>query len=411
MVLTKAQKREIIKHILEHVFEQEPDSKLHIVFKEHDIQSPHDIIALSEEDIEILGYTNEDDQYICLPKGNVGLVKAFGAYFLFCQSNGNPIEDSQGWMSIPAEAFDQFCISPDFIAWTTGPDPYRQSRGTIGTTTSPIVSGFESLREFRRGIKRDPTLFISLKDDGAWDTWYRSTLAQARAQGVDDVLDHTYTPKSQDDICVFQEKQKYMYAVFDAKLLTDKGKALVRTYQHKYDAQQVFKELCDYALKSTKASMDASSMLEYLTTTRLGDGKWKGSTHAFILHWQDQVRKYHALAPNQKLPTDLQRTMLENAVHPIDALRAIKIQADQHKVHTGAALDYSQYTTLLLSAAQQHDKLLMQSPALCPCHHVYDHELFKNEDIENAYEAYSHYTIDSPILTISAYASSSMPTG
>src|SRR5512133_2024236 len=110
MVLTKAQKREIIKHILEHVFEQEPDSKLHIVFKEHDIQSPHDIIALSEEDIEILGYTNEDDQYICLPKGNVGLLKAFRAYFLFCQSNRNPIEDSQGWMSITAEAFDQFSL-------------------------------------------------------------------------------------------------------------------------------------------------------------------------------------------------------------------------------------------------------------------------------------------------------------
>ena len=410
MVLTKAQKREIVQHILEHVFGQEPNSKLHAVFDEHDIQSPHDIIAMSEEDFETLGYTNDKDQYISLPKGNIGLLKAFHTYFLFCQSNGNPIDDSQGWMSITAENFDQFRISSDFVTQTTGPDPYRQARGASGSTTSSIVNGSESLREFRCGIKRDPTLFVSLKDDGAWDAWYRSTLAQARAQGVDDVLDHTYTPKTQDEISVFQEKQKYMYAVFDAKLLTDKGKALVRTYQRKYDAQQVFRELCDYALKSTKASMDASSMLEYLTTMRLGDGKWKGSTHAFILHWQDQVRKYHTLAPNQKLPTDLQRTMLENAVHPIDALCAIKIQADQHKVHTGAALDYSQYTTLLLSAAQQHDKLLMQSTAR-PRRRVYDHEIVSNEESEDVYEAYSHYTIDSPIPTISAFASSSMPMG
>ena len=176
-------------------------------------------------------------------------------------------------------------------------------------------------------------------------------MAQACAQDVSEVLDSKCQPTTNSDKLLFDEKQKYMYAVFEKTLLTDKGKSLVRLHQRKYDAQTIFKELSDYALTSTKASMDASTLLTYITTVKLGDGSWKGSAHAFILHWQDQVRKYHSLAPNQTLPLDLQRTMLENAVHPVDSLRIIKTQAAQHKVHTGKDLDYNRYLSLLLSAA------------------------------------------------------------
>jgi len=81
-----------------------------------------------------------------------------------------------------------------------------------------------------------------------------------------------------------------MYAVFEKTLLTDKGKALVRQNQQSFDAQQIYKELSTYAMQSTKAAMNASSLLSYITGTNLGDGTWKGSAHAFILHWQDQIR-------------------------------------------------------------------------------------------------------------------------
>ena len=80
-----------------------------------------------------------------------------------------------------------------------------------------------------------------------------------------------------------------MYVVFEKTLLTDKGKALVRQHQHSFDAQRIYKELSVYATQSTKASMNASSLLLYITSTNLGDGKWKGTTHTFILHWQEQV--------------------------------------------------------------------------------------------------------------------------
>ena len=48
--------------------------------------------------------------------------------------------------------------------------------------------------------------------------------------------------------------------------------------------------------------MDAGTLLSYITTTKLGDGAWKGTTEAFIIHWKDQIRKYHLLNPQHQLP-------------------------------------------------------------------------------------------------------------
>jgi hypothetical protein len=51
--------------------------------------------------------------------------------------------------------------------------------------------------------------------------------------------------------------------------------------------------------------------------------------------------------------------MLENAVHPIAELRAVKNQADQLKTTSGAALTYEEYSRLVLSAAASYDTKLL----------------------------------------------------
>ena len=194
-----------------------------------------------------------------------------------------------------------------------------------------------------------------MKDDAAWDNWNQSTRTQANAQDVADVLDPTYIPPTPDHVALFIEQQKFMYAVFEKTLQTDKGKALVRLYHSTFDAQTIYKELLEYAMTSTKAAMNASSLLSYITTTNLADGKWHGTTHAFILHWQDQICKYHDLNPQQILSADLQCTLLQNAVHPIAELHQVKLQADQFWTQSGKHLSFDEYCSLLSLAAQQYD--------------------------------------------------------
>ena len=84
--------------------------------------------------------------------------------------------------------------------------------------------------DFRKGIKRDKSHYVVLKEDKQWDTWKRSTLATARSHGCEQVFDPTYKPSTSDKISVFDEKQKFIYSVFEEKLKTDLSKFYVRTY-------------------------------------------------------------------------------------------------------------------------------------------------------------------------------------
>ena len=401
MVLTRADKERIIKHILEGVLDQDEGSRLHKAFEFNGIKSPYDIVSMSEEAIMALTFLNDDGAQEPVRTNEYSLVLAFRSFTFFRKSQGNPIGDSD-WMTITMNEYDQFRISIDY-----------HTKSFMKGMTIPIAPPpkHDPVHEFRRGIKRDITYFTALKDDAAWDNWNRTTIAQARAQDVADVLDSTYKPTDPLAKELFVEKQKYMYAVFERTLLTDKGKALVRQHQATFDAQKIYSELSQYALQSTKATMDASTILSYLTTAKLGDGKWNGTTHAFILHWQDQVRKYHDLSSHHKLPLDLQRTMLENAVHNIPELRSVKIQAAQHKTHTGLELTYQQYCSLLLSAAQQHDKQLMpHGTRQSQRRHVYMQDISSDLQIDGeSLHDIASFDIDSSIDTISAYNSNWRP--
>ena len=105
------------------------------------------------------------------------------------------------------------------------------------------------------------------------------------------------------------------------------------------------------------ASMNASDLLTYITSAKLGEGtSWKGDTTSFVFHWVDQHRLYEGqIAVKDQFSPAQKRAMLENAIQPIPELRAVKVQADQHKVQTGWNLSYDQYLSLVESAAANYD--------------------------------------------------------
>ena len=262
------------------------------------------------------------------------------------------------WLTVTHEMFDGFRIvyNPlDYFA-TVSNASTTSSTTTTSSSGAAKTTQFDPIRDFKRGIKRDPSLFPVLKDSKQWDPWYVDTKAQARAQDVDDILDPNYKANTVEEKAVLDQKQRYMYAVFAKTLLTDKGKSLVREHEKDYNAQQIHTKLLDYAQRSTKASVESSQLLTYITSTRLGTGSWKGSSHSFILHWQNQIHKYEQLVPaNDCFSDTIKRTMLENAVSSIQDLRAVKDQANQLQVRLGTQISYDEYCSLLLSAALTYD--------------------------------------------------------
>ena len=241
------------------------------------------------------------------------------------------------------------------------------------------------------------------------DQWHRTFANQARAQDVSDVLDPAYKPSTPAEKDLFQEKQKYLYAVLESKVETAKGKAIIRKYESDFNAQKVYEELTEHHLNSTKAALTSTKILSYITSAKLGDGSWNGTTENFILNWQEQVRQYERLVPlSGHFSNEQKLSMLQTAVHPIQELRQVKATAALLKAHTQKDLDYEAYSTLLLSAAADYDSKHMANKGkrMIYAHDVMDHD---EDDYNDVSYDIGSFDIDTPVDTIQAFATKFSP--
>ncbi len=278
------------------------------------------------------------------------------------------------------------------------------NNATAGTVTAipPTASAskYSPADLFRRGIKLDQSLFPTLKDERYNDTWHRTFLNQARAQGVTEVLDPNYKPTTDEEKALFAEKKKFVYAILESKVLTDRGKAIVRDHEKDFDAQAVYKKLQEHHLKSTKAKMDSSTILSYITSARLGTGEWRGSAEGFIMHWLNQVCLYERQS-SKTFDDDMKRTMLENAVNEVDALHQVKTNADIEKSKNGEDLKFDAYLSILLSAAASYDD--KYNGKQCTKRAVYLHD-WTGSHISDGGDGEGAYDIDVPVSIIHAHA-------
>lgn len=151
--------------------------------------------------------------------------------------------------------------------------------------------------------------------------------------------------------------------------------------------------------------IDSSSILSYITSCKLGNGEWSGSTEAFIINWQNQVRLYEQQVPSSDYFSNLQKKiMLQNAVHGVEELRQVKNTADLLKVNSGRELSFDQYVNLLHSAAVAHDN---QFIAKKNKRQVFEHELLSNQSSYESDTLVRQFDIDTSIDVIQANSTSS----
>ena len=86
-----------------------------------------------------------------------------------------------------------------------------------------------------------------------------------------------------------------MFSVFNANLLTDMGKTIVRKYLHTTDAQAVWQELSDNMRTSSKGGSAKRRLTQDVTNTVLDD-TFKGSTEQFVLHYNAQFRQLDVIS-------------------------------------------------------------------------------------------------------------------
>ena len=110
-------------------------------------------------------------------------------------------------------------------------------------------------------MKRDPKLFAEFKNDDNWSIYVRKTQVEARAQGVDEVLNADYKPKTDDDKALFKVKQHYMMSVFSHTLKTTNGVNMLQKYSTDGDAQKLWIELTAIYDESTRGDLTAIQIM------------------------------------------------------------------------------------------------------------------------------------------------------
>jgi hypothetical protein len=395
MVLTRSEAKTAYLHVLDNVLGRADGTPLKLALETEGIDDIFGLTTLTDAQIDTLKYIDVTNNNSITPVmlGDRNLLRCFLSYVNHRHADGNPIGDD--WSFVAQAEFDSFRIDPRYFTSTAIPPTSNvTTKANVNTTQY-----FSPADMFRRGIKRDASLFPTLTDEKYNDSRHRSFVNQARAQDVSEVLDSTYVPNTPTDIELFVEKQKYVYAVLESKVLTDRGKAIVREFETTFDAREVYKRITDHHLKSTKARIESSTILSYTTSVRLGSGDWNGTTEGFITHWTNQVRLYERQVPTSDHFSDGQkRVMLENAVTPISKLRQVKNNADLEQTKTGQSLSYDEYLNLLLSAATAYDN---QFASKKPKRNVFMHSI---ENYDGVFDTEDNlpYDIDAPVSTLLA---------
>ena len=200
-----------------------------------------DLLALPTSEISNLEYTEKDGSKK-VPKWATQALIQLKSFIYFQRSEGNT-----DYFSYTYDDYGEYLVDSYNSEHPHGaPSPVARSTAPGSRAPGPYVR--PPAEEFKKSTKRSKTDYKPFKEDKEWDDWHRSTEATARSHGCEDVLDPNYKPKTEEEKDLFDEKQKFMYSVFDDYLLTDKGKHLVRHYNKTYDAQAVYRELEKHAI-------------------------------------------------------------------------------------------------------------------------------------------------------------------
>ena len=214
-----------------------------------------------------------------------------------------------------------------------------------------------ALNNFKKGTKRDASVYPIFKNDKYYYTFQRSFLANLKAQGLYDVADPDHDPESGDiyEQELFQGKQSFVYSVLGTSLQTEKGRELVKEFEG--DARSIILKLHNYHTKSNVAQHDIITLTTEITNLTLNDS-WKGTVRQFLSHFKEKLRLLDSLVPvSDQLPETTRLTFLQRVVQQNHDLRQIHVMDSvwRFKTDSTETLTFDTYYNLLWDAAHQYD--------------------------------------------------------
>ena len=268
-------------------------------------------------------------------------------------------------------------------------EPYKLKTSFSGESKHKTPSESQTaLINFKKGTKRDASVYPIFKNDKYYDTFQRPFLANLKAQGLYDVAD----PDHNGDIYekeLFKGKQSFVYSVLATSLQTEKGRELVKEFEG--DARSIILQLHHYHTKSNVAQHDIITLTTDITSLTLNDS-WKGTVRQFLSHFKEKLRLLDSLVPvSDQLPETTRITFLQRAVQQNHDLRQIHVMDSVWRFKTDStdALTLDTYYNLLWDAAHQYDLHQVEKGSQRKAFFSQQEEISDDDEYANAEEQFS----------------------
>ena len=271
-------------------------------------------------------------------------------------------------------------------------EPYKLKTSFSGESKHQTPSESQTaLNNFKKGTKRDASVYSIFKNDKYYDTFQRSFLANLKAQGLYDVADPDHDPENgdTDEKELFKGKQSFVYSVQVISLQTEKGRELVKEFEG--DATSIIFKLHHYHTKSNVAQHDIITLTTDITNLTLNDS-WKGTVRQFLSHFKEKLRLLNSLVPvSDQLPETTRITFLQRAVQQNHDLRQIHVMDSVWRFKTDStdALTFDTYYNLLWDAAHQYDLHQVKKGPQRKAFFSQQEEISGDDEYANAEEQFS----------------------
>jgi len=167
---------------------------------------------------------------------------------------------------------------------------------------------------------------MSLDDALQWSEWDRQLRALAYTHGVEDVLNHLYSPvPGSDEEELFEEMQKHMYTVFVRLVKETKGLQIVKKHKDDRDAQTIYKELYDhYAGEASQMAIaNLDEMETSIMTAEIPDPR-RLPLISYMENWKLKLDDFNNLADDDRFMNDAQTLVhLKSFIKNVPELQSI----------------------------------------------------------------------------------------
>ena len=208
-------------------------------------------------------------------------------------------------------------------------------------------------------MKFDVKAFTKLKDIAGFDPWYKDTIALARAQELDEVMDPNYVPNygNPDALRLWSQKQRAMYAVSRATIRPPELRQYVEAQCNTSDAQKVFIQIIEHVKNSTHATITNKDLHRNIVTSKLSLKTWVKPVYDWVLGFLQSIELYNNQQRNPRMliNEDMARIHLENALSGIKAFQDVTERETDRVVQGGTPFSFEEYVTSVKSVATRVD--------------------------------------------------------